>query len=376
MTAPAATRSFDVVVAGAGIIGSSVAWDLARRGLSVAVLESAERPGRESSAAAGGVLAPNAEAEAGSALYDLKRRSLDLFPAYVADVRDETGIDCEFRRDGLLALATTDEEERENEKREALVRAAGGKVERLSARETLAREPAVSPSVRSALFFPDEAQTESARLSEAVAVAARRKGAVFFFGRPAQRVIASGSRVVGVETPSGPIACATVVVAAGAWSRGIAGLPLDPPVKPIRGQIVVLRAPAPPLRAVLSSGEIYAVPRSDGRVLLGATVEDAGFDKSVTADGVRWLLDGGVRAVPSFGALAIETSWAGLRPEAADHLPIVGRTPGLDGLVLATGHFRAGIVLAPLTMRAVGDLVAEGKETAGLECCSPARFAR
>lgn len=375
MSETRAHDTFDVAVVGAGIIGASVAFDLAARGIRTVVIEKASRPGRESSAAAGGVLAPNAEAEPDTPLYGLKRASLDLFPDWISAIESESGVDSEFRRDGLIAIALDDEGERDNERREALVKRAGARVERLSGEALRRREAAVAPEARSALLFPEEARVDNARLSHAVAVAARRRGVEFRYGNPVTGLLRSGARVTGVATPVGPVTAGVVVVAAGAWSAHLAGLPVAIPVKPARGQIVVLRAPSPPIGSVLSCGEIYAVPRNDGRVLVGATVEDVGFDKSVTAGAMRWLLAGAARFLPSFDALPVETSWAGLRPEAADHLPLVGAVPGAPGLVLATGHFRAGIVLAPLTARAVAACVAGERLPASLACCDPARFA-
>jgi glycine oxidase len=368
-------RAYDVAVVGAGIIGASAAREMALRGLRVVVLEKADRPGRESSAAAGGVLAPNAEAEPGTPLYAMKRRGLDLYPDWVAAIAGESGVDPEFSCDGLLAVALDPAAEAANEKREAFVRRSGFRAERLASKEALAREPALAGGVRSAVYFPDEGRVDNARLSEAVALAAHRRGVEFRCGNPALSLLRSGSRVTGVRTPVGDVAAGTVVLAAGAWSPRVEGLPFPIPVKPVRGQIVVLRAPAPPIGSVVSCDEVYAVPRNDGRLLIGATVEDVGFDKSVTAGAVRWLLEGAARFLPGVDALPVETSWAGLRPEAADHLPIVGRAPGAVGLVLATGHFRAGIVLAPLTARAVAAVVAGEPLEADLAACDPGRFA-
>jgi glycine oxidase len=372
----ASRGSFDVAVVGAGLIGAGIAFELAKRGLRTVVVEKGGRPGRESSFAAGGVLAPNAEAELETPLYGLKRRGLDLFPDWVAAIEKESGIDPEFRRDGLLAVALDESGEKENARREALVRATGQRVERLGAAEVGKREPAIAASARSALFFPDEARVDNERLSLAAAVAARRFGAEFRYGNPVTGLARAGSRVEGVITPFGRISAGATVLAAGAWSAYVDGLPFAIPVKPARGQIVVLRAPSPPIASVLSCGEIYAVPRNDGRVLIGATVEDVGFDKSVTAGAVRWLLDGAARFLPSFDSLPVETSWAGLRPEAADHLPLIGAAPGAEGLFIATGHFRAGIVLAPLTALAIAALVAEGRTSEDLRSCDPGRFAR
>jgi len=369
-------RAYDVAIAGGGLIGAGIALELARRGRRVVVIEKGDRPGRESSAAAGGVLAPNAEAEPDGPLYGLKRRGLELFPEWAAAIASESGVDPELERDGLLAIALDEKAEAVNARREALVQGAGRRVERLSAGDVRKREPGVTPAVRSALFFPDEARVDNARLSEAVAVAAGRRGVEFRFGNPVTGLLRAGSRVTGVATPTGDVAAGAVVIAAGAWSAGIAGLPFPVPVKPARGQIVVLRAPSPPIASVLSCGEIYAVPRNDGRVLVGATVEDVGFDKSVTAGAVRWLLEGAARFLPFLDALPIETSWAGLRPEAADHLPIVGPAPGAEGLFLATGHFRSGIVLAPLTARAVAAAVLGERSGEDLASCDPKRFAR
>jgi glycine oxidase len=304
----------------------------------------------------------------------LDAESLALWPDLAARLLTETGVDIELRRTGLLSLIETDADAAEAGRRVAWKRAHGERAELLPAEDALEREPSLAPSIRGALWMPDLAQIRNHRAAPALAAAAAKRGAVVMEHTSALGYVESGGRVTGVRTPAGDVSAGVVVLAAGAWSGPLAGTEPDTffPLTtiPAKGQMLLLRAAPGALRhMVLASGE-YLVPRADGRILAGSTVEYVGFDTSVTARGVASIASAVARMAPRLADAPVETSWAGLRPDTRDHLPILGEVR--PGLVAATGHFRSGIMLAPVTAEIVRDLI-DGRALRDLAPFSPSR---
>lgn len=346
----------DVVVVGGGVIGCAVARRVARNGGTVVVVERG-RPGDEASYAAAGMLSPLAEADEPGPFLDLLLRARDGFPAFANALREETGTDVGYRGDGTLFLALREEDEAELAHRFAWQSAAGLEVERLSAEEARRLEPAITPAVRAALRFPGDHQVENRALAPALWAAAARAGAEFRLGSEVVRVVRDGDRIAGVELADGArIDAGAVVLAGGSWAGRLAGLPRPLPVHPVHGQLLALESVPPLFRHVVDSPRCYLVPRSDGRVIVGATAECIGFRKAVTPGGLRRLIDGALEVAPALEHAPVAETWAGLRPGTPDGLPILGADPGVAGLFYATGHFRNGILLAPLTGEVVGDL--------------------
>ncbi|MBI3272154.1 MAG: glycine oxidase ThiO [Planctomycetes bacterium] len=368
-----AERPQDVVVVGGGIVGCAVAYELAREGVSVLVVDRDE-PGREASWAGAGILTPIHPWDYPEPLLDLCGRALPHYAPLARTLREETGIDVEYLACGLLEPILSDADEAEVGRQEAWRGARGLPSRRLSAREAAALEPALAPATRGALFLPDACQVRNPRVPRALAAAAARRGARFRAGFPVTDLAFEGARVTGVRSGGELLPARTVVLASGAWTAllplaGARGLD----VHPIRGQMVLLRSSPGRLRHMLLSDAEYLVPRSDGRVLVGSTVENAGFEKKTTAAAVGRLLSRAVELAPGLADAPVETAWAGLRPATGDRLPYLGRFPELDGVLVAAGHFRNGILLGPLTGRLLADLVLGRAPSVDLAPFSPAR---
>jgi glycine oxidase len=366
-------ETLDAVVVGGGLIGSSIALRLAQKKLRVVVLDQRE-PGAEASVAAAGILSPQAESNERSPFFDLCSASRDLYPPFAAELEEATGIDVELRLDGVLYVALSEAEQARLDARFRWQSAAGLAVERLTAAAAHDLEPTLRSNAVGGVLFPKDGQVENVRLTRAVIVAASRAGVRFEAGNPARRILHAQGRVRGVEAASGNFTSGCVVLAAGAWSGFDGDLPFPVPVGPARGELVAAEAAVAPRRVVYSH-EVYVVPRRDGRILFGATMEKTGFDKRVKAEALRSLLEAGFELLPGLRGAAFHSAWAGLRPCAPDDLPLLGRTP-LEGLFLATAHFRNGILLAPLTARVTADLVTTGNAGWDLSPFSVTRFQR
>jgi glycine oxidase len=382
LTSPAGKRP-RVAVIGAGVIGLGIAWRLAPRAL-VSVFDRG-KAGMGSSHAAGGMLAACCEAEPGEeALVALGRESQARWPAFAEELARSSGIDIELRREGTLVLALTADDQAEIAHRLEFQRRLDLPLEWLSAAATRAREPHLAGKIAGALFSPQDHQVDNRKLVAALRVAAERAGATIHEHRPVKEIVVQGARAKGVVLEDGSIAAADMVVlAAGAWSRTIGGLPPDrrPPVRPVKGQVLALQmdAAAPLLNHVLWAPGAYLVPRRDGRLVIGGTVEERGFDEAITAGGMLTLLEAAWRAIPAIEELPIEEIWVGHRPGSRDDAPILGRGP-LEGLFYATGHHRNGILLAPVTADAMArlildDVVEPAIKPFGLERFLPARAA-
>ena len=377
----AAQQRWDLVVIGGGAVGLAIAWRACQRGLSVTVLERAQ-PGAGSSGVAAGMLAPVTEASFGEEeLLALNLESARRWPDFAAELGRASGLDAGFRRSGTLLAAPDGDAaaalEREVAHRESLELA----VERLLPTAARALEPALAPRLRAAMLAPEDHAVDPRALVTALAAAVQQAGGELRTGCDVATVelAADGDRVAGVRPAGGSFVSAeNVVVAAGCWSGVLGGVPVEgrPPVRPVKGQILRLRDPAGPglLERVLRTSEVYVVPRGDGRYVLGATVEERGFDTAVTAGALHGLLRDAAEVLPGIAELELEEASAGLRPGTPDNAPIVGPST-VAGLHWATGHHRNGILLAPVTADLVVDAVAGDPPSELAEPFSPSRFA-
>ena len=356
-----------VVIVGGGAIGCSLARELAGRGASVTVIERAE-PGCEASGAAAGLIAPQAEGLAPGPFFDFAAGSRALYPDLAAELAEETGIDVGWRRSGVLRCALSGE----SDARYRWQREAGLPVETVDRRRIAEISGGtVTPRAASGLFFADDGIVDPRKLTRALWMSAERRGAQFVLGTPARRLRVVSGRCRGVETDRGAFDADAVVDATGAWSAfDPAGPPLR--IEPVRGQIVDLRPAAAAPRCVVESEEVYLVPREDGSLLVGSTEERVGFRKETTAAAVRDLVSAACRLVPSLESARFSGAWAGLRPGTPDGLPVLGES-ALPGLFFAAGHFRNGILLAPMTARLVAAAV-QGARSPELDAFSPNRF--
>lgn len=399
-------QTTDVIVVGGGVIGLAIARELGGRGLSVVVVERG-RAGAEASHAAAGMLAPQSEADGDDAFFRLQCASRDLYPSFAVALAEESGIDVELDRTGTLYLALDAHDEAELERRFAWQKRAGLAVERLTTEEARLREPHVSPETRLALRFPSDWQVENRRLVAALVASVDARGGRTLTCTEAHSLRVEGGRATGVETSRGFLSAGAVVVAAGAWSSLLpmssdasqvasacdiqrdkrAGFDLasnsratgteHPRIEPVRGQMLCFEARPALVGHVVYSPRGYIVPRRDGRLLAGSTTEDAGYERRVTAAGVHAMAAHALEIAPAVGGLPFIEAWAGLRPRAEDEWPVVGASAGVRGLIYATGHYRNGILLAPLTGEAVAEIVTgDTRPTYRLEAFSPERFRR
>lgn len=367
-----------VAVIGAGVVGLGIAWRLAAAGCSVQVFDRAVA-GAGASRAAAGMLAACMETEPGEErLLGLTRASQDRWPAFAAELFQATGIDVELRTEGTLFAALNADDAARLRFLHDFHHRLGLPIDWLDGAEARRREPFLHPGVPAALYSAVDHQVDNRKLSAALLAAARSVGAEVHEHTEVTRVRVEGGRATGLMIADTTVAADVVVLAAGAWSRGIDGVPREarPPVRPIKGQMLSLRMdPAAPLltHVVWTTGA-YLVPRRDGTLIVGATTEEKGFDDSLTAGGVLSLLEGVWRALPSAAELPIAETWTGFRPGSRDDAPILGHG-AVDGLVYATGHHRNGILLAPVTADAVARLILTGEADDIVRPYAIARFA-
>jgi glycine oxidase len=364
--------SAEVVIVGGGVIGLTIARALALRGVRDVWLIERAAVGTEASFAAAGMLAPQVEADGHDDFFALVCRSRDLYPSFAAALLDETGIDVELDTTGTLYLALDEHDQTEIEKRFYWQTEAGLQVELLSATAARKLEPCISDATHGALLFPKDIQVENRRLLNALAHSTSKLGVTTITETNVESLITDGGRVKGVHTNRGAITCATVVISAGTWSRFIKHAPVAP-IEPVRGQMVCLAAKPQLARHVIFSPRGYIVPRHDGRLLAGSTSEHVGFVKSVTAGGISSILANAVEISPNIAGLPLVDAWSGLRPRSADGLPVLGPCDEIDGLFYATGHYRNGILLAPVTGELISAAITEGLT---LPLLTPFRAAR
>jgi glycine oxidase len=361
VTAPR-TSSYDVVVAGGGLIGLACAWRAAERGLSVLVVER-DRPGAGASAVAAGMLAPVTEAEFGEEpLLRLNLAAAEGWGAFAAELEEHSGMPTGYRRCGALVVAADRDDGEELRRLHRFQRSLGLEAEWLGGRDCRRLEPALSPRVAGGVLAPYDHQADPAAVAGALVAALERAGGEILRAEVAALEV-EGERVAGVALRgAGRIAAGQVLLAAGCWSRDLPGLlpQAMPPVRPVKGQILSLRARADGgalATRIVRTPRCYVLDRGDGRVVVGATVEERGFDTAVTAEGVYRLLEAAWEVLPDVGELELVEARAGLRPGTPDNGPLVGAGP-VEGLVIATGHYRNGVLLAPSTAAAVAALLA------------------
>ncbi|MEJ7876195.1 MAG: glycine oxidase ThiO [Solirubrobacterales bacterium] len=370
----------DAIVVGAGVIGLSIAWRAAQRGLRVRVLERSE-PGSGASGVAAGMLAPVGEATWGEE--DLLRAALashSMWPDFAAELAALDGAAPAFLRHGALHVALDADEAVELRRRFDLMRSLGLEAEWLSGRECRDLEAGLGPSVPGGVHAPHEAGVDPTAIVRALRTACEIEGVEIAAGANVAAALWEGDALSGVILDEGEEHRApAIVLAAGAWSGSVGWLPdaALPPVRPVKGQILTLSGPesTPVAERIVVTERVYLVPRADGRLIAGATVEEMGFDARVTAGGVYELLREAYRALPDVAELELVQVVAGHRPGTPDNAPIVGRG-AVEGLVLATGHFRNGILLAPLTAEGVAALLAGEEMSTELRVADPARFAK
>ena len=361
-----------MAIAGGGVIGGSIALELARAGLRVAVFDR-QLPGQEASWASAGILSPAPENPGMVAMVPLGKASLALYPEFVAQVEEISGKTTGFRPKGTLAALFSRDTKAELSTIIALHHGLGLRAEPLGAEDARQFEPALNEEVAAAVIRPDEASVDNRALTAAIFEAAQRSGAEVFSGNGAKAMWREKNRCAGLVLQNERVAAQWTIIAAGCFSVTIEGIATYAPVRPAKGQMAALRADDLKMERVLWSEKVYLVPRNDGRIVAGATVEYAGFDKRTTAGGMEKILSAAIELAPGLAEARIEEMWAGLRPDSPDHLPILGPTD-IDGLLIATGHFRSGILLTPVTARLVREWIIEQRVSVDWDRFSPLRF--
>src|SRR6266581_2760663 len=365
-------KKFDVAIAGGGVIGGAIALELARAGLRVGVFD-CQQPGQEASWASAGILSPAPENPGMIAMVQLGKASLSLYPEFIAQVEEISGKSVGFRPKGTLEALFSQDAEAELSTIIALHHGLGLKAEPLRAEDARELETALSAEVEAAVLRPDEASVDNRALTGAVLEAAQRSGVEFFPGNGAREIWRSGKRCAGLVVQNENVEAKWTIIAAGCFSAAIKDAAPYAPVQPVKGQIVALSAEDLMIERVLWSDKIYLVPRNDGRIIAGATVERVGFDKRTTAGGIQKILSAAIELAPGLANARVEETWAGLRPDSPDHLPILGPTD-VEGLLMATGHFRSGILLTPITARLVREWITEQRVSLDWDRFSPLRF--
>lgn len=371
------SETFDILICGAGIIGLSLARELSLRGIEkIAVIEKNSVCGSESSWAAAGMLAPQSEADCADDFFRFCSESRDLYPQFAAELFDETGVDVELNKSGTLYLALTETDAEELEKRFAWQKYAGLPIEKLSAKEVLEVEPHVSPEVIFGLSFPNDWQVENRRLTIALRKSVEMRGVKILTDSCIENLLLENQKVVGAEIADEKFAAGKIVLTTGAWTSLIKidnrNLPLK--IEPVRGQMLGFQTAEKLFSKVIYTPRGYLVPRLDKRILVGATVEKVGFDKSLSEAGEEFLQANASEIAPVLANLKASEKWAGLRPSAIDGLPVLGAFAEIENLFAATAHYRNGILLAPRTAQIMADKIIDDAESEYLKVFSPQRF--
>jgi glycine oxidase len=364
-----------VIIIGGGISGSAVAMELATQGAQVTLVEE-DQPGVGATGASGGMLCPQYETHEADATFHFAVACKEAYPAFVERIQALAEWDVGARTDGMLVVNRTAEEEAQARSDLAFQKAVGLEGEILSPHEARRIHGAVSTDVHSWLWLPNEAQVDSQRLAVGLADAVQGAGAALVRSARVEAVTSRGHQVTGVRLADGrELGASVVVLAAGAWSGQITGLPRKVPVRPVRGQVLRL-APEEtlPWTLVCDHQGRYLVPRLNGSILIGSTMEEVEFDDRVTEDGREFLAEAAASLIPALAEARIIEAWAGLRPISGDNWPILGPDPELEGLFYATGQGRNGILYAPLTGRAVADLILRGQTEIDWEAFAIRRF--
>lgn len=372
--------TYDVIIVGGGIIGGSIAFELAKHKVRVAVLDR-QQPGLEASWAAAGMLSGAPESPDSIPLAPLAKASLEMFPEYVAAVEEESGLQTGLRRDGTVMALFLPHVERELSTIIAVHHGLGFATEAIRVDDARRIEPALNPAMRAAAWLPGEGSVDSRALTEAALLAAKKRGAEIL-ARPGgvTSLEMEKNRCTGVVAGEEKFFAGNVIIAAGCFSGTIPAIERYAPTRPVRGQMVALAVPQSGMKLgrVVRSEKGYLVPQANGRVLAGTTTEHAGFEKRVTPAGMQQILAAAVEIAPELAQASVVETWSGLRPDTPDHLPSLGPTD-MDGLLIATGHYRNGILLAPITARLMREWVMERPRSAGsiaVDAFSPMRFSQ
>ncbi len=365
-------NTFDAVIAGGGLIGASIALELADAGLKVGLFDARE-PGREASWASAGMISAAPENAGMIPFVPMSLASIALYPDFIRKVEGLSGRTVGYRKDGALEVLVDGNVEEELSTVIALQHGVGLKAQALSAERARQMEPALTEEMEAAIFREDEASLDTRAFTDATLEAAQRKGVQIFAGNGAKALWKTGGKCKGLLLENGQAEAKWTVIAAGCFSARIEGVAPYAPVFPAKGQMMALRCESVEIHHILWLGHTYLVPRNDGRIIAGSTIERTGFDRDVTAGGLKKILNEATKLAPGLEKARIEETWAGLRPDSPDHLPIIGPTD-VDGLLIATGHFRSGVLLAPVTARLIREWVDEQKVTVDWERLSPMRF--
>jgi glycine oxidase len=371
-------QTYDVVIVGGGIIGGSIAFELAREKLRVAVLDRQELM-HEASWAAAGMLSPAPDSPAAIPLVPLGRTSLAIYPKFIAAIEEASEICTEYRTGGAFEVLCHGDAERELSTLVALHHGLGLACEPLRVEEAREMEPVLGRDTRAAAFLPDEASVDPRSLTTALLVAAGEAGAELRPGLEVVSLVKDKERCAGVNTAGGEtFSAGHVVLAAGCWTSQLSEAAPYAPTRPVRGQMVGLRHAGKPIRRVLRSERGYIVPRDQAnpqKLVAGSTLENAGYEKAVTSGGLEQILSAVNELAPSLADAEIVETWSGLRPGTPDQLPILGPTD-MEGLMIATGHYRNGILLAPITAKLIMEWITERRVSLDCEDFSPLRFMR
>ncbi len=367
-----------VVIVGAGVIGLSIGWELSRAGIKTMILERQEA-GREASWASAGMLAP--ESEMGfedEALYQLSRHSMQLWPAFVKDLEADSGVSVDYRTEGILRVADDRDAAEALHRVYEFQKSQGLDVTWLTGAEAREIEPFLAPRLPAAVYSKSDHQVDNRCLVNSLITGFRKQGGELRAHTGVKAILSNDENPTVVTDDDEQIVADRVVLAAGAWSRKIDGLTpnTQPPVRPVKGQMLQLQMRPPfDLQHVIRGHDAYLAPKSDGRLVLGATVEERGFDKSVTAGALYDLLDAGWKIVPGIYDLEVTDTWAGLRPASRDNEPLLGVSSD-EKIIFATGHYRNGILLVPVTASEIARLIISGETSEWLMPFSPLRFDR
>ena len=363
----------DVIVVGGGLMGCCVARRLAKDGMRVLVLERSV-PGAEASSAAAGILGPTVESFDDALALQLGRRSRELHAELADEIDELFGIDVGFRRCGVLKIALDQAELDELDLQASRLEVQGIRCKRWTPDELVHEEPAANPDAAGALSIPEDAQVEPRKLLSAVALGAEQEGAVFRTGCTVRAIRSEGGQVRGVLLDEEVIETERVVVAAGSWTTLLAGLPLHPKtIYPVRGQMIATHTRPPVFRRIVFGAGGYVVTRPDGRVLCGSTMERVGFERGITFAGLANVIRKATRIAPSLASAPIDDHWSSFRPGTPDGLPLVGETT-IEGLFVASGHYRNGILLAPVTAELIAEAMSGAPSSREAEALSPRRF--
>ena len=368
----------DVLIIGGGVIGCSIAYSLRKLGVAVTVVDTGEI-GAEASSAAAGLLAPLGSLSGPGPLADLLLASWSMFPALVPELEEASGIHLAYERSGSLRLVRNPKNVANLRKRMQAWRPLGLEMQWLTGDEARWREPLLAPDITAAIFAPEESQISAPQVVKAFARAAANLGAELYPHHQVIGAVSHTNNITKIRLSQGAaIDCKHVIVATGAWTCDMESLlDIALPVMPQRGQMLALKQPAAPLalKHIIFGEAIYLAPKNDGTIVVGATREDAGFEKHLTAGGIAWLLATAIRLLPGLAGAAIDQMWAGLRPKTPDNLPILGKASRWQNVTLAVGHGSIGVALSAITGKSIAELVVTGNVPALLAPFSAERFA-